>query len=95
LMTCCGYGGPPYNYDITRSCQSPNATVCTDGSKFVSWDGVHLTEAANAVAAAAILSSAYSIPKLKFDQFCKVWLFIFHTMLYSSKLFFCGKSEIY
>ncbi|KAM0909480.1 hypothetical protein ACQ4PT_014801 [Festuca glaucescens] len=72
LMTCCGYGGPPYNYDISRSCQSPNATVCTDGSKFVSWDGVHLTEAANAVAAAAILSSAYSIPKLKFDQFCKV-----------------------
>ncbi|KAE8780293.1 GDSL esterase/lipase LIP-4-like [Hordeum vulgare] len=71
LMTCCGYGGPPYNYDLSRSCQSPNATVCADGSKFVSWDGVHLTEAANAVAAAAILSSAYSRPKLKFDQFCK------------------------
>ncbi|XP_044355229.1 GDSL esterase/lipase LIP-4-like [Triticum aestivum] len=71
LMTCCGYGGPPYNYDLRRSCQSPNATVCTDGSKFVSWDGVHLTEAANAVAAAAILSSAYSRPKLKFDQFCR------------------------
>ncbi|XBJ07307.1 hypothetical protein VPH35_012855 [Triticum aestivum] len=71
LMTCCGYGGPPYNYDLRRSCQSPNATVCTDGSKFVSWDGVHLTEAANAVAAAAILSSAYSRPKIKFDQFCK------------------------
>ncbi|XP_020164117.1 GDSL esterase/lipase At1g09390 isoform X1 [Aegilops tauschii subsp. strangulata] len=71
LMTCCGYGGPPYNYDLRRSCQSPNATVCTDGSKFVSWDGVHLTEAANAVAAAAILSSAYSRPKLKFYQFCK------------------------
>ncbi|VAH01254.1 unnamed protein product [Triticum turgidum subsp. durum] len=71
LMTCCGYGGPPYNYDLSRSCQSSNSTVCADGSKFISWDGVHLTEAANAVVAAAILSSAYSRPKLKFDQFCK------------------------
>ncbi|PNT70453.1 hypothetical protein BRADI_2g12340v3 [Brachypodium distachyon] len=72
LMTCCGYGGPPYNYDLSRSCQSPNATVCADGSKFISWDGVHLTEAANAIVAAGILSSAYSKPNLKFDQFCKV-----------------------
>ncbi|KAM3406505.1 hypothetical protein ACQJBY_000545 [Aegilops geniculata] len=71
LMTCCGYGGPPYNYDLSRSCQSSNSTVCADGSKFISWDGVHLTEAANAVVAAAILSSTYSRPKLKFDQFCK------------------------
>ncbi|KAF6993295.1 hypothetical protein CFC21_010208, partial [Triticum aestivum] len=71
LMTCCGYGGPPYNYDLSRSCQSSNSTVCADGSKFISWDGVHLTEAANAVVAAAILSSAYSRPKIKFDQFCK------------------------
>ena len=70
-MTCCGYGGPPYNYDLSRSCQSSNSTVCADGSKFISWDGVHLTEAANAVVAAAILSSTYSRPKLKFDQFCK------------------------
>ena len=46
--------------------------ACDDGSKFVSWDGVHLTEAANAVVAKAILSSQYSKPSLKFDQFCRV-----------------------
>lgn len=73
LMTCCGYGGPPYNYNITIGCQDKNASVCDDGSKFVSWDGVHLTEAANAIVAKGILSSDYSRPKIKFDQFCKVW----------------------
>ncbi|KAG8045374.1 hypothetical protein GUJ93_ZPchr0008g11643 [Zizania palustris] len=72
LMTCCGYGGPPYNYNISISCQSKAAIVCDDGSKYVSWDGVHLTEAANAIVAAGILSSEYSTPKIKLDQFCKV-----------------------
>ncbi|KXG32429.1 GDSL esterase/lipase LIP-4 [Sorghum bicolor] len=72
LMTCCGYGGPPYNYDFNKGCQSKDVTACDDGSKFVSWDGVHLTEAANAVVAKAILSSQYSKPNLKFDQFCRV-----------------------
>jgi len=71
-MTCCGYGGPPYNYDFNKGCQSKDVTACDDGSKFVSWDGVHLTEAANAVVAKAILSSKYSKPNLKFDQFCRV-----------------------
>ncbi|ONM31892.1 Alpha-L-fucosidase 2 [Zea mays] len=71
LMTCCGYGGPPYNYDFSKGCQSKDVAACDDGSKFVSWDGVHLTEAANAVVARAILSSQYSKPSLKFDQFCR------------------------
>nr|CAB3473059.1 unnamed protein product [Digitaria exilis] len=71
LMTCCGYGGPPYNYDFNKGCQTKDVTACDDGSKFVSWDGVHLTEAANAVVAKAILSSQYSKPSLKFDQFCR------------------------
>jgi len=72
LMTCCGYGGPPYNYDFNKGCQSKDVMAYDDGSKFVSWDGVHLTEAANAVVAKAILSSQYSKPSLKFDQFCRV-----------------------
>ncbi|CAO2192528.1 unnamed protein product [Urochloa humidicola] len=72
LMTCCGYGGPPYNYDFNKGCQSKGVTACADGSKFVSWDGVHFTEAANAIVAKAILSSQYSKPSLKLDQFCRV-----------------------
>uniref|UniRef100_A0ACD5YXT8 Uncharacterized protein n=1 Tax=Avena sativa TaxID=4498 RepID=A0ACD5YXT8_AVESA len=70
LMACCGYGGPPYNYDVNVSCLAPGYRVCEDGSKFVSWDGVHYTDAANAVVAAKILSAEYSTPKLPFHYFC-------------------------
>ncbi|CAL4949998.1 unnamed protein product [Urochloa decumbens] len=71
LMACCGYGGPPYNYNANVSCLGPGFRVCEDGAKFVSWDGVHYTDAANAVIAEKILSGDYSTPKLSFDYFCK------------------------
>ncbi|KAG2588492.1 GDSL esterase/lipase LIP-4-like [Panicum virgatum] len=71
LMACCGYGGPPYNYNANVSCLGPGFRVCEDGAKFVSWDGVHYTDAANAVAAAKILSGEFSTPKLPFAYFCK------------------------
>ncbi|CAL4956895.1 unnamed protein product [Urochloa decumbens] len=71
LMACCGYGGPPYNYNANVSCLGPGFRVCEDGAKFVSWDGVHYTDAANAVVAEKILSGEYSTPKLPFDYFCK------------------------
>jgi len=71
LMACCGYGGPPYNYNANVSCLGPGFRVCEDGSKFVSWDGVHYTDAANAVVAAKILSGQFSTPKMPFDFFCQ------------------------
>ncbi|KAF8692517.1 hypothetical protein HU200_039618 [Digitaria exilis] len=71
LMACCGYGGAPYNYNANVSCLAPGFRVCEDGAKFVSWDGVHYTDAANAVVAAKILSGDFSTPKLPFDYFCK------------------------
>ncbi|XP_052150457.1 GDSL esterase/lipase LIP-4-like [Oryza glaberrima] len=70
LMACCGHGGPPYNYDFNVSCLGAGYRVCEDGSKFVSWDGVHYTDAANAVVAGKILSADYSRPKLPFSYFC-------------------------
>ncbi|TVU24211.1 hypothetical protein EJB05_26630 [Eragrostis curvula] len=71
LMACCGYGGPPYNYDPNVSCLGPGFRVCEDGAKFVSWDGVHYTDAANAIVASKILSGEFSRPKVPFDYFCK------------------------
>jgi hypothetical protein len=71
LMACCGYGGPPYNYNANVSCLGPGFRVCEDGTKFVSWDGVHYTDAANAVVAAKILSGQFSTPKMPFDYFCQ------------------------
>ena len=71
LMVCCGYGGPPYNFDKRVTCGQPGYQVCSEGSRYVSWDGVHHTEAANTVIASKILSTAYSTPLIPFDFFCR------------------------
>ncbi|XP_058077064.1 GDSL esterase/lipase At1g09390 [Magnolia sinica] len=70
LVSCCGIGGPPYNYNINVTCGQTGYQVCSDGSRYVSWDGVHYSEAANAVIASKILSMQYSEPRYKFDYFC-------------------------
>ncbi|KAL4571175.1 hypothetical protein LXL04_017926 [Taraxacum kok-saghyz] len=70
LMACCGFGGPPYNYNINVTCGHGGAQACNEGSKFVSWDGIHLTEAANSILASKVLSQQYSTPRVPFDFFC-------------------------
>ncbi|KAH1259215.1 GDSL esterase/lipase [Glycine max] len=70
LMVCCGYGGPPYNFDVRVTCGQPGYRVCDEGARYVSWDGIHQTEAANTLIASKILSMAYSTPRTPFDFFC-------------------------
>ncbi|XP_014629468.1 GDSL esterase/lipase At1g09390 isoform X1 [Glycine max] len=70
LMVCCGYGGPPYNFDVRVTCGQPGYQVCDEGARYVSWDGIHQTEAANTLIASKILSMAYSTPRTPFDFFC-------------------------
>ncbi|OMO86237.1 Lipase, GDSL [Corchorus capsularis] len=71
LMACCGSGGPPYNYNIRVTCGQPGYQVCDEGSRFVSWDGIHYTERANSIVASRVLSTAYSTPRTTFDFFCR------------------------
>ncbi|KAL4205420.1 hypothetical protein AMTRI_Chr01g114520 [Amborella trichopoda] len=67
---CCGYGGPPLNYDSRIACgQTKNlngnqvtAQACNDATEYVSWDGIHYTEAANRYVSSQILTGKYADP---------------------------------
>ena len=70
-MACCGHGGVPYNFDPKKKCRDAGFDLCEEGAgPYVSWDGVHYTEAANTIVASAILSTKYSTPNLPFNFFC-------------------------
>ncbi|KAM3752765.1 hypothetical protein ACB098_03G043800 [Castanea mollissima] len=64
IRACCGYGGPPLNYDSRISCgqtkilNGTSVTVkgCSDSSKYISWDGIHYTQAANDHVSSEILT---------------------------------------
>ncbi|XP_009627361.1 acetylajmalan esterase-like [Nicotiana tomentosiformis] len=45
LKACCGNGGK-YNFDGKKTCGSNETSVCSDPSRFMNWDGVHLTQKA-------------------------------------------------
>nr|KYP71254.1 GDSL esterase/lipase At1g54790 family [Cajanus cajan] len=70
IMACCGYGGPPLNYDNRVSCGETktfngttiSAKACNDSSEYISWDGIHYTETANQYVASQILTGKYSDP---------------------------------
>jgi hypothetical protein len=67
---CCGYGGPPLNYDGRVPCgqtKSVNGNLvtakgCSDSTEYVNWDGIHYTEAANFHVTSQILTGRYSDP---------------------------------
>lgn len=59
LAACCG-GGGPYNFNLAIMCGAPGGTVCSDPSKHVCWDGMHLTDAAYKIIARGLLEGSYA-----------------------------------
>ncbi|KAK4259675.1 hypothetical protein QN277_005983 [Acacia crassicarpa] len=62
LRACCGSGGP-YNCNASALCGAPGAIASDDPSKFISWDGVHLTEAAYRFIAKRLVIGQDVVPK--------------------------------
>lgn len=64
LKACCGGGGGLYNFDTAIECGYPPSQVCVDPSSYISWDGVHFTEAANRWISKALFNGLYTIPSI-------------------------------
>ncbi|KAI7742284.1 hypothetical protein M8C21_002472, partial [Ambrosia artemisiifolia] len=69
-IACCGNGGGRYNFNPQVFCgntkfingQNLTASACDDPENYVSWDGVHTTEAANKIIVDAIFSGDFTDP---------------------------------
>ncbi|KAF5944503.1 hypothetical protein HYC85_018580 [Camellia sinensis] len=68
LTACCGARGP-YNFDPSVECGYPASTACHDPSSHVSWDGLHMTEAAYRWIAKGLLQGPYTVPPIN-TSFC-------------------------
>ncbi|AQK96557.1 hypothetical protein Zm00014a_042601 [Zea mays] len=67
LNACCG-SDAPYNCSPSILCGRPGSTVCPDPSKYISWDGLHFTEASYKVVIQGVLGG-YAKPPL--SEACK------------------------
>ena len=66
FRVCCGSGGPPLNFDVFATCGTTNVTGCKYPSRYVNWDGVHLTEAMYKVVSSMFLKGNFTQPPFSF-----------------------------
>ncbi|KAK9734062.1 hypothetical protein RND81_04G112100 [Saponaria officinalis] len=64
FKACCGSGGGDYN--LFSTCGSTGSSWCSNPSRYINWDGVHLTEAMYKAVARLLLEGGYSRPS--FDE---------------------------
>uniref|UniRef100_A0A7C9B0B3 Alpha-L-fucosidase n=2 Tax=Opuntia streptacantha TaxID=393608 RepID=A0A7C9B0B3_OPUST len=75
---CCGQGGGAYNFNPQLFCGNTKqingstltATACQDPGKYVSWDGIHATEAANKLVTLDILNGSIFDPPYPLSRLC-------------------------
>nr|CAB3469559.1 unnamed protein product [Digitaria exilis] len=62
--TCCGSGGGKFNYQNSARCGMSGASACSNPAAHLSWDGIHLTEAAYKQITDGWLNGAYCHPAI-------------------------------
>lgn len=62
LVACCGNGGVASASSTTEGCGSSGAPVCSHPDRYISWDGIHLTQKAYSVLSKWLVADI--IPKL-------------------------------
>ncbi|KAL2337216.1 hypothetical protein Fmac_011662 [Flemingia macrophylla] len=68
FKACCGKG-EPYGLSAQFPCGSFSATVCSDPSKHINWDGPHFTEAAYRLIAKGLVEGPIANPSMKSPHF--------------------------
>lgn len=66
LYSCCCGKGEPYNFDVFTTCGMANVSACANPSKYINWDGVHLTEAMYKVVTKMFLNGTFSHPPFSY-----------------------------
>ncbi|XP_060215357.1 GDSL esterase/lipase At3g48460-like [Lycium barbarum] len=59
---CCGAVEGPLNFNLHSLCGSPGTVKCNNPSKFISWDGIHLSEAMNQKVTDLFLNQGFCQP---------------------------------
>ncbi|KAK6160341.1 hypothetical protein DH2020_003722 [Rehmannia glutinosa] len=70
FKACCGCGAGKYNFDKNRLCGASGTSVCKDPHKYISWDGIHFTEAMHKHLADLFFNQGFCHPS--FDQLVKI-----------------------
>lgn len=78
---CCGYGGGDYNWDFNKKvfCGAPGivdgklttATVCSNRSEYLMWDGTHPTQEFAFHIAQAFLNGKFMTPGYQIKHVCR------------------------
>ncbi|KAL0362946.1 UNVERIFIED_CONTAM: Acetylajmalan esterase [Sesamum calycinum] len=63
---CCGTGGK-YNFNMMRMCGGAGVEVCSHPERYMSWDGVHLTEKGYKIMAAWLLNNIFPTSSAIFE----------------------------
>ncbi|TXG56154.1 hypothetical protein EZV62_017467 [Acer yangbiense] len=70
FKACCGAGGGALNFNSKSTCGTSGTSACKDPSRYISWDGVHFTEAMHRTIADLFLNQGFCKPS--FDTLIKM-----------------------